>query len=183
MQRDAETNDIELMKRISAGDQHAFTVLMHRHLAGVVNFNKQYLSEEAEDISQEAFIRLWNKAPEWEDKGISPKAWLLRVSYNLCIDTLRKRKTVSLGHAAHALDIAANIAAQSNETESDFQQKIATLDRLPERQRSAITLCAYNGLNNKAAAKVMNISVDALESLLARGRRKLRHLLNETADD
>ena len=182
MQWDSKTKDSELMKKISAGDHHAFSVLMHRHLAGVVNFNKQYLSEDAEDISQEAFIRLWNIAPEWEDKGFSPKAWLLRVSYNLCIDTLRKRKAVSLDDADNALYISAYTEEHGYVMDSDFQKKIETLKCLPERQRSAITLCAYNGLNNKEAAKVMNISVDALESLLARGRRKLRRLLNEEVE-
>ena len=172
-------SDTELMQRIANGDKAAFTVLMHRHLAGVVNFNKQYLSEDAEDISQEAFIRLWNKAPEWQDKGISPKAWLLRVSYNLCIDSLRKQKTV-------ALDAQKNTSTDSLITEetaylarADFQQQIQALKDLPERQCSAITLCAYNGLNNTEAAKVLNISVDALESLLARGRRTLRRKLNK----
>ena len=172
-------SDKELMLLISKGDKNAFAVLMQRHIAALLNFNRQYLSTEAEDIVQEAFIRLWNKAPEWQDKGISPKAWLMRVSYNLCIDTLRKQKTISLEDQQTTL-VDPNVTIEQHViNRSDFQQKIQQLNALPERQRTAITLCAYHGLNNKQAAAVLDISIDALESLLARGRRKLKQLLKQ----
>lgn len=179
MQWDVQSDDTELMKRISNGDKNAFNVLMQRHLTGIVNFNKQYLPQDAEDITQEAFIRLWNKAPEWQDKGFSPKAWLLRVSYNLCIDVLRKHKTVSLDDKENKIADPEYREEHLHIAQIDFQQQLQALKNLPQRQCSAIILCAYNGLNNKEAAKVLNISVDALESLLARGRRTLRRKLIE----
>jgi len=172
-------SDKELMQLISKGDKNAFAVLMQRHIAAILNFNRQYLSTEAEDIAQEAFIRLWNKAPEWQDKGVSPKAWLMRVSYNLCIDTLRKQKTTSLEDQQTTIVDPNVTIEQLFINRSDFQQKIHQLNTLPERQRTAITLCAYHGLNNKQAAAVLGISIDALESLLARGRRKLKQLLKQ----
>lgn len=180
MKSDSHTSDKELMLLIAKGDKNAFAVLMQQHLTAVLNFNKQYLSLEAEDITQEAFVRLWNKAPEWQDKGISPKAWLMRVSYNLCIDELRKQKTVSLEDQNISLADLDDTIEQRLINRSAFQQQIAALKSLPERQRTAITLCAYNSLNNKQAAAVLDISVDALESLLARGRRKLKLLLKNS---
>ncbi len=171
--------DNELMIQIATGDKKAFALLMHRHLPAVLNFSKQYLPQDAEDIAQEAFIRLWNKAPEWQDKGISPKAWLMRVSYNLCIDELRKHKALAMPEQQLEL-IDPGIADEKLLiAQSDLHQQMLALKSLPERQRSAITLHAYNGLSNQESAAVLNISVDALESLLSRGRRTLRRMLHE----
>ncbi len=173
-QSDLEADDHELMQRIAEGDRNAFGLLMRRHLPAVMNFNRQYLPLEAEDVAQEAFIRLWKKAPQWRELGVSPKAWLMKVSYNLCIDELRKRKTETLD------DLPMQIADPSGSSErfwgarSDLQQQMRALNALPERQRSAIVLSVCSGLNNREAAAVLNISVDALESLLARGRRTLK---------
>lgn len=169
-----QAGDSELMARVAAGDKQAFGELMHRYLPVVLTCNKQYLPQEAEDITQEAFIRLWNKAPAWRDRGISPKAWLLRISYNLCIDELRRRKTERLD----SLDVPLSDPLASSErrlaARADLQQQLVALRSLPERQRDAIILCACSGLNNNEAAAVMDISVDALEALLSRGRRKLK---------
>ncbi len=171
-----ETADMELMACIAGGDKAAFSQLMQKHLAMVLNFNKQYVPLTAEDITQEAFIRLWKKAPDWQDKGISPRAWLLQVSYNMCIDELRKNKTVSLDDQSLPMIESSRSDEQILESQSDILQLLQALKKLPERQRSAITLCACNGLNNQEAAKVLGVSVAALESLLARGRRTLRNL-------
>ncbi len=172
-------NDKELMQLISKGDDKAFAMLMHKHLAAILNFNRQYLSSEAEDIAQEAFVRLWNIAPKWKDKGVSPKAWLMRVCYNLCIDVLRKQKTLALEEQDITLVDPNLTIEQQIINQTDFQQQLLELNALPERQRTAITLCAYHGLNNKQAASALDISVDALESLLARGRRKLKQLIKQ----
>lgn len=163
-----------LMRLIAQGDKQAFNVLMRRHLPAVLNFCRQYLPEEAEDITQEAFLRLWNKAPQWQDQGISPKAWLMRVSYNLCIDELRRCKTDALDGQEQSRPDPCCSSERQLSAQADLRQQQLALQNLPENQRSAITLCAYSGLSNKEAAAVLNVSVDALESLLARGRRKLK---------
>ncbi|WP_036300469.1 sigma-70 family RNA polymerase sigma factor [Methylomarinum vadi] len=175
-----QSGDNALMALIAQGDRQAFGELMHRHLPAVVNFSKQYLPQEAEDICQEAFLRLWNKAPDWQDQGFSPKAWLMRVSYNLCIDELRKRKADALEDRDMQLSDIRSSGERQLAAQSDLRQQMLALQTLPERQRSAITLCAYSGLNNKEAAEVLNISVDALESLLARGRRTLKKAFSES---
>ncbi len=172
--------DGTLMALIARGDKHAFGELMQRHLPAVTNFNKQYLPLEAEDISQEAFLRLWNKAPEWRDQGLSAKAWLLRVSYNLCIDELRKRKADALEDRELQLSDEHASGERLLAARADLQQQMLALQALPERQRSAITLCVYSGLNNKEAAAVLKVSVDALESLLARGRKTLKKAFADT---
>lgn len=171
--------DNELMQWIALADKEAFTVLMRRYLPAILAFNRQYVPHDAEDIAQESFIRLWNNAPQWQEKGISPKAWLLRVSYNQCIDRLRKNQPVELDeHVPEKADAMASIE-RLMQAESDLLQQRKALRHLPERQRSAIVLTACSGLSNKDAAAVMGISIDALESLLARGRRTLKDLFEQ----
>lgn len=174
MRGNSHADDGELVRRIAAGDKNAFSELMRRHLSAAVNFSRQYLAQDAEDIAQEALLRLWTKAPQWADRGISPKAWLLRVCYNLCVDELRKRKPVAAEAESMLSFDPRSCSERQLGAQADLHQQMLALQALPERQRSAITLCACSGLSNREAAAVLDISVEALESLLARGRRALK---------
>ncbi len=171
--------DNELMQWIAQADKEAFSALMRRYLPAVLAFNRQYVPQYAEDIAQESFIRLWSKAPQWQEKGISPKAWLLRVSYNQCIDQLRKNQPVELDEHVPAQADATASVERLIQAESDLLQQRKALQHLPERQRSAIVLTACSGLSNKDAAAALGISIDALESLLARGRHTLKMLFEQ----
>lgn len=175
-------SDQELVALIAEGNKPAFNLVMQRYLATVLNFCKRYLPHEAEDITQEVFIRLWNKTPIWEDKGFSVKAWLLRVSYNLCIDQLRKITPGSLeDELVERPETFTSSTEQLLSSRAQLQQQMLALNGLPERQRTAIMLCACNGLNHTQAAQILNVTVDALEALLARGRRQLKQLFNQAA--
>ncbi len=174
--RQNQIDDEELLKLIAQADKKAFSQLMARHLGSVILFAMRYFPQrsDAEDIAQETFIRLWCKAPVWQDKGVSVKAWLYRVAYNQSIDHLRKQRLEYKPDCdENIVDESAFIERLMNVENNLAVQKIA-LDTLPERQKTAIALCAIRGLSNGEAATVMGISVDALESLLARGRRKLK---------
>lgn len=175
-----QESDKTLLARISQGDKTAFSIVMQRYLSSVTLFVMRYFSQrsEAEDIAQEVFIRLWCKAPVWEDKDVPVKAWLYRVAYNLCIDQSRKQKLeYGSDYDERIIDENAFIEKLIGAEAELAVQKMA-LDNLPERQRTAIMLCAIKGLSNKETAIVMGISIDALESLLARARRKLKKLYN-----
>lgn len=179
-----EKSDRELLELIAQADKHAFSLLMERHLGSVINFAMRYFSHrsDAEDIAQETFIRLWCKAPAWQDKGISVKAWLYRVAYNQSIDQLRKQKLeYKAENDESIIDENAYIEKQIG-IETALRIQRSALDSLPERQKTAIALCSIRGLSNNEAAIVMGISVDALESLLARGRRKLKKLYTQTVE-
>jgi len=170
--------DEQLLALIAEGDKQAFSQLMKRYLPAVINFSMRYFPQrsDAEDIAQETFTRLWCKAPVWQDKGISVKAWLFRVAYNQSIDQLRKQKPEYLAdYDENIIDEAAFIESMMDIDVNLAIQKLA-LDTLPERQRTAISLCAIRGFSNSEAAIVMGTSVDALESLMARGRRKLKKI-------
>ncbi len=170
--------DQRLLTLIAQGDKHAFSLLMKRYLSSVIIFSMRYFPQrsDAEDIAQETFTRLWCKAPVWQDKGVSVKAWLFKVAYNQSIDQLRKQKPEYLAdYDENIIDEAAFIESMMDIDTNRAIQKLA-LDTLPERQRTAISLCTIRGFSNSEAAIVMGISVDALESLMARGRRKLKKI-------
>lgn len=171
-----QITDEQLLLLIAQGDKQAFSQMMGCYLPAVINFSMRYFSQrsDAEDIAQETFTRLWCKAPVWQDKGVSVKAWLYRVAYNQSIDQLRKQKPEYLSdYDENIIDEAAFIESMMDVDAKLSLQRIA-LETLPERQRTAIALCAIKGFSNSEAAIVMGISVDALESLMARGRRKLK---------
>lgn len=172
-----ETSDTELLELVSNGDRDAFGVFLSRHLNTIVRFAYRYLSNkaDAEDIAQETFIRVWKKSVSWQPQGHSPLSWVYRIAYNLCIDELRRRPA----KPANADEVPVENLSVSMEQDTDIEQLSVALQALPERQRAAISLCALQGLSNKEAASVMQISVDALESLLSRGRRQLRKHLEQ----
>lgn len=171
-----QKTDEQLLGLIAQGDKQAFSQLMRRHLSSIISFAMRYFPQrsDAEDIAQETFTRLWCKAPVWQDKGVSVKAWLYRVAYNQSIDQLRKQKPEYCSeYDINVVDKTAFIEGLMDVDDQLAIQKLA-LGTLPERQRTAIALCTLKGLSNKETAMVMGISVEALESLLARARRKLK---------
>ena len=174
-----DSDDAVLMGKIAAGDKSAYTEFLTRHLSAIVDFAWRHVGRrvDAEDVAQEAFIRVWNKAPNWRAQGPSPRSWLYRITYHLCIDELRRRRPeASLQDAGDPTDPGAT-PEDSLLGHARIGQVAEAFRALPERQSTAIALCAYHGLSNKEAAATLNITVEALESLLSRGRRRLRQLL------
>lgn len=131
----------------------------------------------AEDASQETFLRLWKHAASWKPQGAKFETWLYRVAMNVCLDQLRKTKREVPEDAAPE---RADPADRQDQALFAAERRFAideALAQLPDRQRLAITLCHYQELTNIEAAEIMGVSVDALESLLARGRRALKESL------
>jgi len=168
--------DDELMRSIAKGDKTAFTFFLRRHLRPLVAFANRYMNarSDAEDIAQEAMTRVWTHAERWREIGSSPRSWLYRIAYNLCIDEIRKRKTV----------VDDYVLVDDSTPERLVEQQLnelsvrAAIHKLPERQRSALWLSAYHGLSNKEAAEILDTTIEAMESLLTRARRSLRQELN-----
>ncbi|MEX2452153.1 MAG: RNA polymerase sigma factor [Rhodospirillales bacterium] len=180
-------SDAALIRRVTAGDSLACRQLVDAHLRRVVGLAYRMLGDmaAAEDVAQESFLRLWRQAPRWETKA-RIATWLYRVAHNQCIDLLRRSKTVSEEDAPEAADTGTSPGADPAADHQGRQVAAAVngaLARLPERQRTAITLVHHNEVTNIAAAEIMGISVDALESLLARGRRRMRELLEDRKGD
>lgn len=174
----ADQNDQQLLEHIGQGSKAAMSEFITRYYQRIVDFAFRHMSRkaDAEDVAQEAFIRVWRKAQDWQDREVPPSSWLYRITYNLCIDELRKRKPES--DVDEHYDLSGDDSPEGNVYQQQKDRLLAAAFRtLSEAQRTAITLCNYQGFSNREAAGVMDISVDALESLLARGRNKLRKQL------
>ena len=172
-----EGSDEALMRRIRAGDRPAFTVLLNRHLKAVTGFSYRMLMDaaEAEDVAQETFLRLWRYRDKWRPEA-QLRTWLFRVARNLCIDRFRRRKVVT-DQIPEQADPRGGPAADLERRQSSRLLNSA-MKRLPERQRAAIALVYHQELSNIEAAGILGVSVDALESLLSRGRRGLKKRLS-----
>jgi len=179
-----EDPDLELVRRVGAGDGPACAALVDRHLARIVGLAGRMLGSraDAEDVAQEVFLRVWQQAGRWRAGEARFSTWLHRVTVNLCQDRLRRRREVGIEAAGDppSLEPLPGAGLQRNAVVARVE---AALGQLPERQRSAILLSHYQELGNVEAAAVLGVSVEALESLLARGRRRLKEILAGEAGD
>ena len=170
--------DDELLVRVAGGDATAVRTLVDRKLPRVLALASRMLGDprEAEDVAQEAFLRAWKQAPRWTQGAARFDTWLHRVALNLCYDRLRRRREIVTAEPPERADEGPgpDRGLQARDT---GRRVNAALQGLPERQREAIVLCHYQELGNIEAASLMGVSVEALESLLGRGRRALRAAL------
>lgn len=174
--------DEDLVRRVGEGDPAAIQAMVARKLPRMLSLARRMLGDaaEAEDVAQEAMLRAWRQAPRWTPGQARFDTWLHRVGLNLCYDRLRRRREIATDVLPDGVDDgpAPDRGLLAVETGARVE---AALARLPERQREAIVLCHYQELGNIEAAALMEISVEALESLLSRGRRALRTALADIA--
>ncbi|MBI0362500.1 RNA polymerase sigma factor [Burkholderia oklahomensis] len=173
--------DAELVARVGARDPAAVRTLVARKLPRLLALATRMLGDrmEAEDVAQDAFVRIWKHAPRWREGEARFDTWLHRVVLNLCYDRLRGRREEPVDELPDAIDPhpAPDARLEHRACGELVRQALAAL---PARQREALVLNYYQELSNVEAANLMGITVDALESLLARARRNLRAQL---ADD
>ncbi|MCI2398607.1 RNA polymerase sigma factor [Aliiroseovarius subalbicans] len=175
----SDVTDDALLVAYGNGDREAAMLLTTRLTPRVLGFSARMLGgdrAEAEDVTQEAMLRLWKIAPEWRQGEAKVTTWLFHVVRNLCTDRLRKRRGVDIDSIAEPADDAPG--AVQGLIDTDRAQALqAALNQLPERQRVAVTLRHLDGATNPEIAAVLDISVEAVESLTARGKRALAALL------
>ena len=166
-----------LLARYAAGDRMAARVLVLRLSPRLLSYVYRLLRDraEAEDVVQEALLRLWLMAPDWRSGEARVTTWLYRVATNLVTDRQRarqRRRLAALEDAPQPADAAPGAVAQMIEAD-----RMAALDAalacLPERQRQAVILRHLEGLSNPEIAAILEIGVEAVESLTARGKRAL----------
>lgn len=171
-----EPSDDALLAAFAQGDRAAAQELTARLLPRVFAVARRVLGDpaEAEDAAQEAMLKLWRMAPDWRPGTAKVSTWLYRVTLNLCIDIRRRRHggTVDLDAVPDPADPAPG-AAERLQAAARTDALQAALMRLPDRQRQAVVLRHLEELSNPEIADVMDISVEAVESLTARGKRAL----------
>jgi len=172
-----DDSDESLMRLIQKGSHQAFSILVRRHTDRfyATAFRLSGNATEADDLVQEAFLKIWQKPTIWkDDKGAKFTTWFYRILVNMNIDRLRKSGRMA-GDAAleYMPDKADSPEMQTamNEEQVMIEQALASL---PERQKTALNLCFYEGLSNAEAADVMGVKLKALESLLMRAKTGLK---------
>lgn len=167
------------MMLIQKGNRLACQELVNAHLPALSRFATRLLGNvsEAEDAVQDTFLKVWINAYQWQPGKAKVTTWLHKVAHNTCIDYMRKVRAATHTELSDDLPSADSGLADHVSWNNQAQKVFACLSLLPEQQRTAVVLCHYQGFSNKEAAEILNISVEALESLLARGRRRLKQLL------
>jgi RNA polymerase sigma-70 factor (ECF subfamily) len=177
---DDDNDETELLARVAAGEAQAFRGLVDRHLPTVLAIARRMLRDdaEAEDVAQEALLRLWRNAAALELGAGGVRPWLRRVASNLCIDRVRaRRNTTAVDQVPEQAEPAGQVRHLA---ERELGARVdAALKALPERQRLAITLFHYEGMSQIEVGGVLGISDEAVESLLARARRTLKAALKD----
>jgi RNA polymerase sigma factor (sigma-70 family) len=178
-----DVSDEALMVLYANGDRHAALALTQRVTPRVLAYAARLLSgdrAEAEDVAQETMLRLWKVAPDWRQGETKVTTWAYRVATNLCIDRQRSRAC----KRQMALDDAPEVADGTPGAEGQLQEadRMAALEKaladLPDRQRQAVVLRHLEGMTNPEIAAIMEIGVEAVESLTARGKRALAAILS-----
>ncbi len=178
VQPDSVDDDAQLLRAVANGDRTAFNRLTQRHLdrAFSVALRVTGSRADAEDVVQEVFLRLWQRPDAWRPGQAQFSTWLYRVVVNRCLDLKRRPKGTVLDAIEEPQDPKPN--AEANMVQAARDRAIrAAMEKLPERQRAALTLTYTAGLKNAEAASALEISVKALEALLVRAKRELRDAL------
>lgn len=177
-------SDDRLLARMRADDTAAYRLLVERHIDRAFGLALRVLKNaaDAEDVTQEAFVKAWQKRHDWQEGRAKFSTWLYRVIVNACIDQLRGPRGENLEDVPEPRDEGEDAVSSIHR-----QQVVLQLDKalahLPAPQRAAITLSYHEGLSNKEIAEVMGTSLFAVESLLKRGRQRLRELLKRAEGD
>ncbi len=171
----SDSSDEELLSQVRRGDRLAFAELMRRHVDPLHAYLARLTASrsDAEDLTQETFLRIWQKAHSYHHQRGKVSTWIYRIAHNLCVDTFRKRSELS---NATALETACDPGDHlEHQATREAHSRLATaLAELPENQRAAVLLCQVRGFSNAEAAQIMALNLTAVESLLARARRYLR---------
>lgn len=179
-----DQSDEDLLAAYASGNQAAAQALTLRHAGRVFAHAMRLLGDraEAEDVAQDAMLKLWRIAPDWRSGEAQVSTWLYRVTANMCIDRIRKRRTTNFDDLPEMADDSASVVETMEQKERHEALQDA-LDKLPDRQKQAVVLRHIDGLSNPEIGQIMDITPRAVESLTARGKRALTALLSRKREE
>ena len=172
----SEKDDQELLALVQEGSQPAFDELVQRHTERFYRLAYRYVQnrETAEDLVQDAFLRLWENPASWRpDRNSKFTTWFYRIVVNLSLDWQKKKRPLPLDEEMPLIDEreTADEAMIKVQEQRLLEKEIAAL---PERQRTALNLCFDEGLSNQEAAETMGVNLKALQSLIMRAKTTLK---------
>jgi RNA polymerase sigma-70 factor, ECF subfamily len=174
-----EKSDRELLALVREGNHQAFAELVQRHTGRFYRLAYRYVQnrETAEDVVQDAFLKLWENPAIWRPERSSKfTTWFYRIVVNLCLDWQKKKRPMPLDEAIPVADDAETIDESMTRLQAQklLEKEIAGL---PERQRTALNLCFDEEFSNQEAAEAMGLNLKALQSLIMRAKTSLRERL------
>lgn len=194
IQRMGQVEEQEIINQVLDGNIYSFETIVNNYKERVINICFSYTNDQndAEDISQEVFIEVYKSLNQYKRQA-ALATWIFRIASNKSIDHIRKRKRLKRGSALTSyLDDSINedwmIHRQHNPADELIQEQrkqllYAGLSKLPTRQKEAFVLTQIEGFDHKSAAEILKTSVKSIESLVIRGRKKLRAVLEKQIKD
>jgi len=181
--------DFELLAKFKKGDQHAFELLVRKHTITVFNTIYSIIgdAQEADDIAQEVFLKVYTKAGSFKGKS-SFSTWLYRITVNRCVDELRKKNKKIISYETEfneeeKLKLKDVLAGKEGDITEELRQKELqdiiqkAMNSLPEKYRIILTLKEMEGLSYIEISKIMKISLAKVKIWLFRARQKLKEKL------
>ena len=180
--------DIDLVERHRYGDVEAFEEIYQRYEAMVFNLALRLSGDpgEAQDLTQEAFLRVYRHLGRFQGRS-SLKTWIYRVAVNSCRSRLGRRRWRSIPISEENPDEGLVLVDSRRSPEqramaaASGRRVLEGLARLPARFREAVVLRDLEGLSYQEIAEVLKVRVGTVRSRIARGRRKLRDVLEDGA--
>jgi len=179
--------EFDLIRAVAGGDEAAFEELVKRYQAPIITFIYRYVGDlySAQDLAQEAFLRIFQAAPSFKPKG-KVSSWVFKIAYNLSANELKRRKRIADFHLRMSREDH-NILGRpqkNHQVEAGAREKeerlTAALLELPESQRAALLLKVNEGLSYLEISTILNVSVASVESLIFRARNRLKQLVKAT---
>lgn len=179
-----DKSDEALMAMAASGHRLAFEALVKRHLgyACAIAGRVSGRPADAEDIAQEAFIRVWVNAPTWQDGRAKFSTWFYRIVANAAIDRYRRHRREVTADGWERLSDPAPGAEADLAARQKSEAVMRAINMLPEKQRLAVLLCYHDAMTNREAAAIMGINIKSLEGLLNRARKGLKDALTGLED-
>lgn len=181
---DIEADDDTLLERMKADDAEAYRILVERHVDRAYALALRTLRNptDAEDVAQEALVKAWTHRHSWQPGKAKFSTWLYRVVFNRCIDLKRMPSSANIDDVMEPEDDAPD-SVDTIHRRQVFDRLGDALATMPEQQRAALTLAYFDEMGNAEIATVLGTTVQAVESLLKRGRQGLRERLRRSERD
>lgn len=184
-----QTSDWELVSRAQKGDLDAFTLIVNQYKVRLLGYIFRMINsrEDAEDVLQEVFLRVYNSLSRYSPQ-YQFSTWIYRITQNLCIDYLRRRKlaTFSVDEKFGAEeDLSLELPDESMCPEKIFEsQEIKrqieeAIYGLPVKYRAVITLRHVQDLSYEEISEIMDMPVNTVKTHIFRARRILRRQLQD----
>lgn len=181
---DVEADDDTLLERMKADDADAYRILVERHVDRAYALALRTLRNptDAEDVAQDALIKAWTHRHSWQAGKAKFSTWLYRVVFNRCIDLKRMPSNSCIDDVSEPEDDTPD-SVDTIQRRQVFDRLGDALSTMPEQQRAALTLAYFDEMGNAEIATVLGTTVQAVESLLKRGRQGLRERLRRSERD